>query len=304
MDESRNLRAKLANGEQLFAPGAHSPLAAKVIEHHGSDGVYISGFGTEASLLARPDMGFLSKNEMLLQANHVEDAVDVPIICDMEQGYGEPHEIERNIKQFEKTGISAVHIDDEQRPMKCPFIPGLPPGEVIDEARMVNKIKAAVDGRDDPDFLIIARCDMVVTSEIEDEYDVSVPDEKKDEYLQRLQIYEEAGADMIFAGESTQQEYEEVVSTVDVPVLGIVNPWVDLTVDEVFDAGCSVVISAVPVMFGAIKGMQRHLELFAESRDLQEVHETMVSSDEFWDLIDIDKYSERYKTDFIEAMSD
>jgi 2,3-dimethylmalate lyase len=199
------LRELLEGPEPVLAPGAYDALTARLVEQAGFEAVYMTGFGTAASLLGRPDIGLLSFSEMVDNARRIVRAVEVPVIADADDGYGNPINVIRTVQEYEAAGVSAIHIEDQVSPKKCGHLEGK---EVIEASEMVEKVRAAVEARQSEDFVIIARTDARAV-------------EGMDGALKRARLYREAGADVLFV-EAPQSE-EEVATVAeafpDVPLL-------------------------------------------------------------------------------------
>ena len=176
------LRRLLAGATPVIAPGAYDALSARLIESAGFDVVYVTGFGSAASLLGRPDVGLLGLGEMADQVRRVVAAVDVPVVADADTGYGNAINVIRTVQEYERAGVAALHLEDQVLPKRCGHMEGK---AVISSAEMVGKIRAAVDARVDPDLVLIARTD------------ARAP-EGLDAALSRAWAYREAGADMLF----------------------------------------------------------------------------------------------------------
>jgi carboxyvinyl-carboxyphosphonate phosphorylmutase len=185
------LRKLIAGGETVVAPGAYDALSARIIEQAGFPAVYMTGFGTSASLLGRPDVGLLTMTQMVDHAHRLAQAVDVPLIADADTGYGNALNVIRTVQEYEGAGVAAIHIEDQSMPKKCGHMENK---QVIAAAEMVEKIQAATEARSSPDFLIIARTDARAV-------------EGLDSALRRARQYHEAGADMLFV-EAPQSEDE------------------------------------------------------------------------------------------------
>ena len=150
------LRERLARDAPVVAPGAYDALSARLVEQAGFAAVYMTGFGASASLLGRPDVGLLSFAEMAGHARRLAQAVGVPLIADADDGYGNPLNVMRTVREYEAAGVAALHIEDQVAPKRCGHMEGK---EVIDAAEMVEKVRAAVEARGDGELLIIARTD-------------------------------------------------------------------------------------------------------------------------------------------------
>src|SRR2546421_7715451 len=165
MRATTRLRELLAGPELLVAPGAYDALSARLIAQAGFSGVYMTGFGTAASVLGQPDVGLLTMSEMVSRASALSAVVgDVPLIADADTGYGNPINVRRTIHEYERAGVAGLHIEDQVWPKKCGHMEGK---QVIPMQEMVQKVRAAVDARQDPDFVIIASTDAIVLHGIE-----------------------------------------------------------------------------------------------------------------------------------------
>lgn len=182
----------LARDEPVLAPGAFDALSARVVESAGFKAVYMTGFGTSAALLGQPDVGLLTQTEMVENAHHMAEAVGIPLIADADTGYGNPLNVRRTVAEYERAGVAAIHIEDQVSPKKCGHMDRK---RVIPADEMAAKIRAAVDARQDPDFLIIARTDARAMEGLESA-------------LARAERYREAGADLLFV--EAPQSVEEI----------------------------------------------------------------------------------------------
>ena len=176
------LRALLDSSEMIVAPGAFDPLAARLVEEAGFPAVYMTGFGTSAALLGRPDVGLLTMTEMADNAGRIAACVDVPVIADADTGYGNPLNVIRTVGAYEAAGVAGIHIEDQMAPKKCGHMEGK---LVIDAEEMAAKVRAAVEARAQPEFVIIARTDARAVEGLE-------------RALERARLYREAGADALF----------------------------------------------------------------------------------------------------------
>ena len=150
------LRTLVAGRETIIAPGAYDALTARIIEQASFPAVYMTGFGATASLLGRPDVGLLAMSEMVENARRMAQALHVPLIADADTGYGNPLNVIRTVQEYERAGVSAIHIEDQITPKKCGHMENM---VVVSALEMMEKIHAAIEARTSPDFLIIARTD-------------------------------------------------------------------------------------------------------------------------------------------------
>ena len=181
MKATTKLRQMLNSGDMVVAPFVLNALHAKIAESVGFGAVYMTGAGTAAER-GFPDVGLLTMTEMVGNAKYIADAVDIPVICDSDSGYGNPLNVMRSVREYEAAGVAAIHIEDQVFPKKCGFFEGK---QVIPVEDHVQKIRAALDARKDPDFVIIARCDAYAVTGWEDT-------------IRRCKAYVEAGADVVF----------------------------------------------------------------------------------------------------------
>ena len=181
MKTTSRLRQALDSGDMVVAPFVLNALHAKIAESVGFQAVYMTGAGTAAER-GFPDVGLLTMTEMVANAKYIANAIDIPVICDADTGYGNPLNVQRTVREYEAAGVAAIHLEDQLFPKKCGFFEGK---QVIPVGEAVQKIHAALDARTDPDFVIIARCDAYAVTGWEDT-------------IERCNAYIEAGADLVF----------------------------------------------------------------------------------------------------------
>ena len=181
MKTTSKLRQALNSGDMVVAPFVLNALHAKIAESVGFQAVYMTGAGTAAER-GFPDVGLLTMTEMVANAKYIANAIDIPVICDADTGYGNPLNVQRTVREYEAAGVAAIHLEDQLFPKKCGFFEGK---QVIPVGEAVQKVHAALDARTDPDFVIIARCDAYAVTGWEDT-------------IERCNAYIEAGADLVF----------------------------------------------------------------------------------------------------------
>ncbi|CAG9231648.1 2-methylisocitrate lyase [Paraburkholderia tropica] len=197
-------RAAVANEHPLQVVGAITAYAAKLAEQTGFKAVYLSGGGVAANSLGVPDLGISTMDDVLIDARRITDAVDIPLMVDIDTGWGGAFNIARTIKSFIKAGVAAVHLEDQVGQKRCGHRPGK---EVVSADEMVDRVKAAVDARTDDQFVIMARTDAAAVEGI-------------DAAIERAIAYVEAGADMIFPeAMKTLDDYRRFRAAVKVPIL-------------------------------------------------------------------------------------
>jgi 2,3-dimethylmalate lyase len=199
------LREQLGAGEMVLAPGCYDALGARLVEEAGFPAAYMTGFGSAASLLGRPDIGLMTLSEMVDNARRIAQAVEIPVIADADTGYGNAINVIRTVREYESAGVAGIHLEDQVMPKKCGHLEGK---EVVPAAEMVAKVSAAVAARRSPEFLIIARTDARAVEGLE-------------AALARGRLYREAGADALFieAPQSTEEIEAVARRFPDVPLL-------------------------------------------------------------------------------------
>jgi 2-methylisocitrate lyase-like PEP mutase family enzyme len=181
MKTTTQLRHMLTSGQLIVAPFVLNALHAKIAETVGFQAVYMTGAGTAAER-GFPDVGLLTMTEMVANARFIAGAVDIPVVCDADSGYGNALNVRRTVREYEAAGVAGIHIEDQLFPKKCGFFEGK---QVIAQEEAVQKIRAALDARTDPDFVIIARCDAYAVTGWADT-------------VTRCRAYVEAGAVLVF----------------------------------------------------------------------------------------------------------
>ena len=204
---TKRLRNLMKTPGILVKPGAYNALSAKIIETAGFPCCGISGYAVSASLLGKPDVGLVTSNELAMITRYVTSAVNIPVLVDVDTGFGNAINVMRTTEDFIKAGAAAIHLEDQVAPKRCGHVAGK---EVIPIEEAVGKYRAAAKVRDemDPNFLLIARTDAR-----------GVAGGTLNEVIARAQAYAEAGADMIFPeGLVSVEEIEHVCKEVPVPV--------------------------------------------------------------------------------------
>ncbi|NPV71981.1 MAG: isocitrate lyase/PEP mutase family protein [Firmicutes bacterium] len=267
------LRKLLKRPGIVVAPGAYDSLSAKLIEQAGFEAIYMTGFGASASVLGAPDFGLLTMEEMVRHASRMAAAVGIPVIADADNGYGNPINVYRTIKEYERAGVAGCHLEDQSLPKRCGHMDGK---QVIPAAQFIDKIKAATDSRQDPDFVIIARTDARTVIGFE-------------EALDRASAYAEAGVDMIFLESPLSvYELETAARTIKAPLIanmaeGGKTPM--LPVAELERMGYKLVIFPIGLLLTATKAMQRALEFLRETGTYAGALGDMLGFKEFTNLM-------------------
>ncbi|MGL5823363.1 MAG: carboxyvinyl-carboxyphosphonate phosphorylmutase [Nocardioides sp.] len=250
--KAADFRRMMLDPEILVVPSAYDALSAKVIQQTGFKAVHMTGSGSSASILGYPDLGFTAISEMAEHAKNIVLAVDLPVICDADAGFGNAMNTWRTMREYEQAGIVGFHLEDQTHPKRCGHLEGK---SLISTEEMVGKIEALVEARVDPNFTIIARTDAREALGV-------------DEALRRSREYVAAGADCIFfEAPRSVDELKLVRDSLDAPLLanmveGGKTPF--LTYKELEAIGYNLVIYPLTGWMAAASVLT---QLFAELRD-------------------------------------
>jgi 2-methylisocitrate lyase-like PEP mutase family enzyme len=204
MSIRRTLRDLVAKKNGLVVPGAYDGVSARLVERAGFPAVYMTGFGTSASRLGLPDLGFAGLAEMADHARNLAAVLGIPLVADADTGYGNALGVRRTVRAYEVAGVAALHIEDQVAPKRCGHLSG---HEIVPVGEFAGKIRAAVDARQDPDLMIIARPDAISAVGF-------------DEALRRGEAAARAGADVLFVEAPRDvAQVERVARTFDLPLL-------------------------------------------------------------------------------------
>lgn len=282
----RALRHRIAAGPVLMAPGAANAMTARIIEDLGYESVYVTGAGIANTYLGSPDVGLVTLTELAGHVAAIRDAVELPLIVDIDTGFGNAVGVGRTVREIERAGADAVQIEDQVSPKKCGHFEGK---RVTSTAEMVQKIHAAVDARTDGDLLIIARTD----SRAELGFEAAVD---------RARAYVEAGADITFVEAPISRE-EMLALPALVPVPQVVNlveggrtPLLPLS--ELQDFGLALYANAA--LQAAARGVQRALGTLLKTGSLTDILDDLVGWEERQRLVrkpHFDELERRYAAD-------
>jgi 2,3-dimethylmalate lyase len=240
------LRELLAGPRPVVAPGAYDALSARLVEQAGFGVVYMTGFGSTASLIGRPDVGLLTGTEMIDNARRIVAAVGVPVIADADTGYGNAVNVVRTVQGYEQAGVAGIHLEDQVMPKKCGHMSGK---AVIGVDEMVGKIRAAVAARRDPDLLLIARSDAAAVDGLA-------------ATITRGRAYADAGADLLFVEAPTSEDDIATVAAELHGVAPLVFNWAEggrtppLSLDRIAELGFSLVLFPIGTLLAATAGIR------------------------------------------------
>ncbi|HYB28194.1 MAG TPA: oxaloacetate decarboxylase [Solirubrobacteraceae bacterium] len=277
----RTLAEMFEAGEMVLAPGCYDALGARLIEHAGFGAAYMTGFGSAASRLGRPDIGLMSMSEMVDNARRIVEAVDIPVVADADTGYGNAINVIRTVREYEAAGVAAIHLEDQVMPKKCGHMEDK---QLVPPHAMASKIAAAAAARRSPDFLIIARTDARAVEGLEAAF-------------QRGRRYREAGADALFVeAPQSVSEIEAIAEEFpDVPLLfnyaeGGKTPAVEY--DFLRELGFSLVIFPLTLLLSATKAMRTALARVKADGTPIGLLPSLIGFEEFLELVGMDEIRE------------
>jgi len=280
MKQRKLFNELLKRPQALVLPGAYDALSAKIMEKLGFEAIFTTGYGISASLLAKPDWGLLTFTEMLDRARQITSAVDIPVFGDADTGYGNPINVVRTVQEFERAGLVGIFIEDQEWPKRCGHMEGK---RVISEEEMIQKIKAAVEARVDPDFKIMARLDDRAVYGLE-------------EAIKRAKACVKAGADMIFIeAPQTIEELKEIPKHFDVPLMANMiengkTPY--LTVKELEEMGYKIITYPLTALYASTKAIFEVMKELKEKGSAAEALDQLITFNQFNELIGLREMQE------------
>ena len=278
LKSTTRLRQLLQRDGVLMAAGAFSPMPARIAEQTGFEAIYMPGGGTALNRLGVADLGLVTLTEMADNAGAIAHSVGVPVIADADTGFGNVLNVQRTVQAYERAGVAAIHIEDQEFPKRCGSLPGK---SLIPLEEAAEKIRAAVAAKEDPDFMIIARCDALSV-------------EGLDATIQRGNAYLQAGADMLFI-EAAKTLEEIAFIPKALPALHLYNlptsgkmPY--LSEDELSKLGYKLMLLPNFTTLAAIKAMREVLQEIRRTGSVQGVLGQCASFDDFTHLGRLDEF--------------
>ncbi|MDU4959308.1 MAG: oxaloacetate decarboxylase [Sporomusaceae bacterium] len=287
MKKTTQMRSLLRQEGLLVAPGASTALLGRLVELAGFRVVYASGAGIANMQFGVPDIGLATMTEILETAKRINDATTLPVIADIDNGYGNSLNVYRTVKEFTAAGIAALQLEDQQLPKRCGHFNGK---KVISKEEMVSKIKAAKDAMLDPDTLLIARSDAIAVNGLADA-------------LERGAAYAEAGADILFIEAPVDREQMQTI-TGTIKTYHIANMVEGgktpiLPNAELAALGFKIAIYANAPLKAAVKGTKEllaHLQTHGTTADCESLMITMQERNEITGLAAMNALEQQYKS--------
>lgn len=272
------LRELLQRKKILVVPGAFDAMSAKLIEAAGFEAVYMTGFGTAASILGLPDIGLITMTEMIENAKRICDAVNIPVIADADTGYGNHLNVIRTIREYEKAGVAAIHIEDQTFPKKCGHMEG---SKLIPLEEMAAKVRAADASKKDKDFLLIIRTDAISSEGFE-------------AAIRRGNAYVEEGADVIFIeAPKTMDQLEKIPKLIKAPVLINMAPKTPhLPFNKFEEMGYAIIIYPILSLTASFLAIKEKLSELRENGIVRQWAELGVPFEEMISFLGVKEYEQ------------
>lgn len=277
-ERRRDFRARLDARDALPVPGAANALTARVIADAGFEAVYVTGAGIANTMLGVPDVGLVTMSEIADTTRAIAEVIDLPLVVDIDTGFGNAVNTHRTVRVLERAGACAVQIEDQVFPKKCGHFDGK---GVIPAAEMATKVRAAAEAREDPNFLVIARTDARAIEGLEAAID-------------RARLYVEAGADVTFVeAPVSADEMRTIAAALPVPqvanlVVGGRTPM--LSQAELADLGFSLVLYANTPLQAAVRAMSEVLGTLRREGSLETVKDRLADFEERQRMVDKASY--------------
>jgi methylisocitrate lyase len=274
-----SIRERLADvNDIIILPGVYDALTAKIAEDVGFETAFQTGYGTSASMLGMPDFGFLNAGETLENAKRIINSVNIPILVDIDTGYGNPLNVWKIVKDLERIGAKGIFLEDQVWPKRCGHMTGK---TVIPKEEYILKLHAAIDAREDNEFVIVARTDSLAQFGIE-------------EAIERGKEYKRIGADVIFIeAPKTIDQMEMIAKEINAPLLAnMIEEGItpNLTADQLRKMGFKMVVFPLSALYSATFAIKQTLQTLKKMGTTKELKNKMITFQEFNDLVNLSVY--------------
>jgi 2,3-dimethylmalate lyase len=284
LDKRKLLKEKIKKrGEIIVLPGVFDALSAKIVQHVGFEAMFQTGYGSAASLLGLPDFGFLNAGENIENARRIIRAVDLPVIVDVDTGYGNPLTVWKIVNDLIAYGGSGIFLEDQVWPKRCGHMRGK---EVIGADEYIQKLRAALAASSNKDFTIVARTDARAPLGF-------------DEAIERGKMYYKEGADVVFVeAPQSEDELREIPKKIDAPLLANmiengVTP--NFSANELKSMGYSMVVFPLSGLYGATYAMKKIFSHLKKNGTTKDCTDMMLDFNEFNDLVELQKFTQMEK---------
>ncbi len=275
------LRQAVIENKPLQVVGTINAYTAMMAERVGHKAIYLSGGGVAAASFGMPDLGVTSLNDVLEDARRITNSSDLPLLVDIDTGWGGAFNISRTVKEMIRAGVAGVHIEDQVMQKRCGHRPNK---AIVSREEMTDRIKAAVDARNDDDFVIMARTDALAVEGISSA-------------IERAQACVEAGADMIFPEAIYElSQYQEFANAVDVPILANITEFGQTPLfdcEQLANSGVKLVLYPLTAFRSMNKAALNVYETLLKDGSQQAVVETMQTREELYDYLNYHSYEKK-----------
>jgi len=288
LDKRKLLKEKIKKRDEIIVlPGVFDALSAKIAQHVGFEAMFQTGYGSAASLLGLPDFGFLNAGENIENARRIIRAVNLPVIVDVDTGYGNPLTVWKIVNDLIAYGGSGIFLEDQVWPKRCGHMRGK---EVIGADEYIQKLRAALAASSNKDFTIVARTDARAPLGF-------------DEAIERGKMYYKEGADVVFVeAPQSEDELREIPKKIDAPLLANmiengVTP--NFSANELKSMGYSMVVFPLSGLYGATYAMKKIFSHLKKNGTTKSCTDMMLDFNEFNDLVELSKFmqmEEKYQS--------
>ena len=280
----KSIKKLLKNkSKPLVIPGVYDALGAKIVEKVGFEAMFQTGYGTSATLFGMPDYGFIGSTETVDNARRICRATSIPVIVDVDTGYGNALTVDKLVRELEVAGASGIFLEDQKWPKRCGHMQGK---EVIPKDEYAEKLQAAIDARSNKDFIIVARTDARAI-------------EGLDNAIERGLYYKKIGADVIFIeAPKNIQEMSKIGNAIDAPLVanmieGGVTPI--SSVSKLHKMGFKIILYPLSVLFSSTYSSLQILRELKRSGSTVKLKKNMVNFDQFNEIVELSKYKKLEK---------
>jgi len=279
----KNLKSMLKSKKPLVIPGVYDALGAKIAQKVGFDAMFQTGYGTSATLFGMPDYGFIGSTETVDNARRICRAVSVPVIIDADTGYGNALSVWKLVKELESAGAGGIFLEDQKWPKRCGHMQGK---EIISQEEYTEKLSAAIDARENKDFIIVARTDARAT-------------EGLDDAIQRGKQNKKTGADAIFVeAPRSLDEMKKIGKEINAPLVAnmIEGGATPLSSAEILNKmGFKIILYPLSVLYANTFATMNILKELKKTGSTSKYEQKVVNFDQFNDLVELSKFREMEK---------
>ena len=279
--QGKKLKEALSNNSPLKIVGTINAYTALLAEKEGHEAIYLSGGGVAASSLGVPDLGISSLQDVLVDVERITNATSLPLLVDADTGWGGAFNISRTVKSLINYGAAGMHIEDQVSQKRCGHRPNK---EIVSIQEMIDRIKASVDSKTDPDFIVMARTDALANEGLESA-------------IERALAYQEAGADALFPEAFIKlEQYVELKKHITIPVLANITEFGQTPLfgcDELADSGVDMVLYPLTAFRAMSKAAEMVYREIKHRNSQESLLKNMQTRDELYDVLDYHSFENK-----------